>query len=260
MHTSTFNKKNQLAVIDQGASRQANEPGPCRLQKRRPATASTSRPSITARSSHSVLSADCAAVPNVQDVFPPGNQAQPPTDDDRNTARAPANYLSRHRQAGHRPWQRNSSGRGGACFLGTLNDEAAWLAALDGLRRRPSEVQPEDDEPEDELPRRPAPQAGQVHAAGSGTQVVSSPRKTDSDEDDFNDTLVLVDEKVVDGKLKSYGHEQELQADTDVAEPDHGKEVKASEGGTQTAELCWAAGRVGRRTRTGRICIHTCQC
>ena len=35
--------------------------------------------------------------------------------------------------------------------LGTLSDEDAWLAALDGLRGRPNEVQPKDDEPEDEL-------------------------------------------------------------------------------------------------------------
>ena len=48
---------------------------------------------------------------------------------------------------------------------------------------------------------------------------------------------MLVDDKLVDEKLKSYGHEQELQADTDVAEPDHGKEAKASERGMQTAEL-----------------------
>ncbi len=94
----------------------------------------------------------------------------------------------------------------------------------------------------------------QVYAAASGTQAASSPRKLDSDEkpleDDVDDTLVLVDEKVADGKLKSYGHEQELQADTDVAETDHGKEVKASEQGMQDRGApLRSAGRVGRVRR-----------
>ena len=54
---------------------------------------------------------------------------------------------------------------------------------------------------------------------------------------DHDDTLV--NEKLGDEKPESYGHEQELQADADVAEPDLGKEVKASERG-ETAESRFA--------------------
>ena len=132
----------------------------------------------------------------------------------------------------------------------TTSDEAAGLATLDGLRRRPIEVQPEDDEPEDELLEdKPEAEPDELEDVNYGRATLGLDEAVD-------DILYKMDAGKTDTeKTDAEGRQRWRRARRPAASLRLAGDLSRPGRGTQTAELRsarWESGtECGRRGCSG---------